>query len=59
MIFNDGGAGRPKVLSKTCRSCRMVGEPNESTITIVWPLPVTPCLNSGARLYAVWIWPGS
>src|ERR1700722_8822507 len=53
MILNDGGAGSLNCLSKTARSCLIVGEPNESTITIVSPLPVMPCLYSGARLYAV------
>ena len=35
MIVRDGGAGRPNVLSKTPRSCAMVGEPNASTMTMV------------------------
>ena len=43
MILNDGGAGKPNVLSNTPRSFLMVGEPNESTMTIVVPLPLMPC----------------
>ena len=42
ITFSDGGSGRPVARSKTFRSCRTVGEPNESTMTIVWPLPVMP-----------------
>src|ERR1700722_3160778 len=52
MILNDGGAGSLNCLSNTARSCFIVGEPNESTITIVSPLPVMPREYSGARLYA-------
>ena len=58
MILNDGGAGRLNCLSKTARSCLIVGEPNESTITIVSPLPVTPWWYSGGRLYASSTCPG-
>jgi hypothetical protein len=46
MIFNDG-AGSLNCLSKTAGSFLIVGEPNESTITIVSPLPSIPRLNSG------------
>ncbi len=49
MIWNLGGAGRPKALSNTLRSFLMVGEPKESTMTIVVPLPVTPRAYSGGR----------
>jgi len=42
MTVSDGGAGRPKSPSKRARSAATVGEPNESTITIVRPLPVRP-----------------
>jgi hypothetical protein len=42
MIRNDGGAGSPKAWSKVLRSLVIVGEPNESTMTIVVPRPVTP-----------------
>ncbi len=42
MTFSDGGAGRPAALSKIARSLATVGEPYESTMTIVWPLPVIP-----------------
>ena len=49
MIVNDGGAGSPNCLSKTARSCLIVGEPNESTITIVSPWPVMPRSYSGPR----------
>ncbi len=58
MILNDGGAGRPKVLSKALRSLAIVGEPNESTMTIVAPLPVTPLAYSAGRSYACRIWAG-
>ena len=44
-----GGSGRPHCRSKTARSWLMVGEPNESTMTIVRPLPVTPERYSGLR----------
>ncbi len=50
MIFSEGGAGRPNFLSNTARSWRTVGEPKESTMTIVAPLPVMPFLNRGFRL---------
>src|SRR5580693_3841267 len=53
MIVNDGGAGSLNCWSKTARSWEIVGEPNESTITIVSPRPVTPRAYSGARSYAV------
>ncbi len=43
-------SGMPHCLSNTSRSCWMVGEPKESTITMVRPLPVTPCRYSGSRL---------
>ena len=59
MMLNDGGAGRPKVLSNTLRSLLIVGEPYESTMTIVAPLPVTPLAYTAGRLYACWIWAGS
>jgi hypothetical protein len=49
MIFSDGGAGRPNVLSNALRSWAIVGEPNESTMTIVVPLPVTPLAYSAGR----------
>src|SRR3984957_13161387 len=52
MIVNDGGAGRPNCLSKTPRSCLMVGEPNEATITIVSPFPGRPREYRGPRSYA-------
>jgi len=42
-----GGAGRLKALSKMVRSWPIVGEPNESTMTIVCPLPSVPALNNG------------
>src|ERR1700728_2679212 len=58
MILNDGGAGSLNCWSKTARSCLIVGDPNESTITIVSPLPVTPARYSGGRLYASSTWPG-
>ena len=38
------GSGNPHFWSKTCRSFAMVGEPNESTITMVRPAPVMPLL---------------
>ena len=47
--MNFGGAGRPKVLSNTLRSFLIVGEPNESTMTIVVPLPVTPLAYTAGR----------
>ena len=42
MILNDGGAGRPNCPSNVARSLVIVGEPKESTMTIVAPLPFTP-----------------
>ena len=42
MTLKDGGAGSPNVWSNVARSARIVGEPKESTMTIVAPLPVTP-----------------
>ena len=50
MILKDGGAGRLYWASKVARSAWIVGEPNESTITMVWPLPVIPLLNRGCSL---------
>ena len=47
MTRNDGGAGRCQALSKTARSCLMVGDPNGTMITIVWPFPVMPWAYSG------------
>ena len=41
-IVNEGGAGSPNFLSKVFKSERIVGEPNDSTSTIVSPLPVSP-----------------
>jgi hypothetical protein len=41
--------GNPNWASKTLMSFWMVGEPYESTITIVLPLPVTPRLYRGFR----------
>src|SRR5260370_33094316 len=38
-IVKDGGAGIPKVLSKTARSFVIVGLPKASTMRMVWPLP--------------------
>jgi hypothetical protein len=55
---NDGGAGKPKVLSKCARSARIVGEPNESMITMVWRAPLIPLRSRGPRPYAVWTWAG-
>ena len=49
MIRNEGGAGRPNVLSNTLRSSLIVGEPKESTMTIVAPRPVTPLAYTAGR----------
>src|SRR2546427_1581139 len=38
-IVNDGGAGIPKRASNNAKSLVIVGLPNASTITIVWPEP--------------------
>ena len=38
-MVKDGGAGIPKRASKSARSLAIVGLPNASTITIVWPEP--------------------
>jgi hypothetical protein len=46
---NDGGAGSRKARSNTPRSCRIVGDPNGSAITIVRPLPLNPRAYSGSR----------
>ena len=56
--FRLGGSGRPTPRSKACRSCAIVGEPNESTITIVEPRPSIPEANSGPRSYALIICDG-
>ncbi len=58
MILNDGGAGRPYAWSNVCRSLWIVGDPYESTITIVSPRPVSPALYRGFMLYACSNWPG-
>ena len=47
ITFSDGGAGRPNSWSKYARSCSMDGEPNGSTMTIVWPRPSMPRRSSG------------
>src|ERR1700684_3183158 len=41
MIGKDGGAGSPNCPSKVARSLTIVGEPKESTMTIVAPWPFT------------------
>ena|SRR3989442_9644431 len=38
-IVKDGGAEIPKRASNNARSLTIVGLPNASTITIVWPVP--------------------
>ena len=43
------GSGNPHCWSKTCRSVAMVGEPNESTMTMVRPAPVMPAWYRGFR----------
>jgi hypothetical protein len=43
------GSGSPNCASNTCRSFVIVGEPNESTSTIVLPAPVIPLLYNGFR----------
>jgi hypothetical protein len=50
MIRNDGGAGRWNCLSKVARSDLIVGDPKESTITMVSPRPVIPWANNGFSL---------
>ena len=47
ITWNDGGAGSPNVASNSVRSDWIVGEPKESTITIVSPAPVIPRSNNG------------
>ena len=42
--------GSLKYASKCARSLAIVGEPNESTITMVWPAPVMPGRVSGAEV---------
>src|SRR2546425_12861734 len=42
ITWKEGGSGRPKVASKNLRSFSIVGLPNASTMTIVWPRPVIP-----------------
>ena len=54
MMSNEGGAGRPYSWSKLCRSCWIVGDPNASTMTIVFPAPVSPARYSGVMSYAWW-----
>ena len=49
---NEGGAGSPNARSNTPRSCRIVGDPNGSAITIVRPRPLNPSAYSGGRSYA-------
>ena len=41
--------GRPNCASNVLMSLAMVGEPYESTMSIVRPRPVMPCLYSGFR----------
>jgi hypothetical protein len=41
-IISSFGARSPNWRSKTVRSCRIVGEPKLSTMTIVWPVPLIP-----------------
>src|SRR5580692_4802101 len=59
IIVNDGGAGMPNCPSYVARSFLIVGEPKESTMTIVAPLPVTPLAYSAGRSYACWTCGGS
>ena len=58
MILKLGGAGRPKPLSNVVSSLWMFWKPKESTMTIVSPEPLSPCVYSGARSYACWNWAG-
>ncbi len=46
MTASAGGAGSRKAASNTRRSWRTVGEPKESTMMMVCPLPVIPWLSS-------------
>ena len=47
MILKEGGAGSPNWASNVARSDWIVGDPYESTITIVWPAPVIPLAEQG------------
>jgi hypothetical protein len=58
MTRKDGGAGSRKCASNLPRSPVMVGDPNESTMTIVSPVPVIPRAASGPVLYAILICSG-
>jgi len=58
MMSNAGGSGSPKVWSNTWRSLRIVGDPKESTRTMVRPRPSKPRSYSGFRSYAFRSWNG-
>ena len=49
LTIRRSGSGKPNCWSNTLRSPRIVGEPYESTITIVSPRPSTPWRYSGLR----------
>src|SRR2546430_2492647 len=49
---NDGGAASPNPVSNCARSVLTVGLPNESKMTIVWPVPSNPDWSSELTPYA-------
>jgi hypothetical protein len=50
MTLMEGGSGIPNCASNVDRSDTIDGEPNASTSTMVWPLPVMPRWNKGCSL---------
>ena len=50
MISKLGGAGIENDVSKLARSDLISGDPKESTMTMVTPVPVSPLDSSGLRL---------
>src|SRR5277367_5968342 len=53
MTRSDAGARSPVPASNFARSAAIVGEPKESTMTMVCPVPSMPRCHSGRRSYAV------
>ena len=52
-MLNADGAGRPNAWSNVARCWRIAGLPNESKMTTVCPLPVSPLAYGGPKSKAV------
>src|SRR5438128_2789433 len=50
-IVKDGGAEMPNTASNSARSLTIVGLPNASTITIVWPEPSSAAVDGNSYAF--------